>query len=149
VINLHQEKSLMKQALKLIACLLAAFILSWGMQVPAAQAQQVICDRSAEPTCLAELEPGECQELPLPGYQLTEVEIAFHGGDRLPAIYPPPSVAYELEVGFTQVSGELTPDAKSIYRFDSPGEGQICNSERSSSFPLPFNVRWENAMSPY
>lgn len=133
----------MKKALKIVACLLMMMTVALGMNVSNATAR-TLCDYSASPTCIAELFPGECQEVPLPGYALKSVEIEFAGGP-LPLPYPPPTVNYTLENGFTQVKGKLLPDVTAEYEWDSatPDPGKVCNVE-DRSFPLPLKLVWKN-----
>ena len=88
-------------------------------------------------------------QIPLPGYELKDVQIEFAGGP-IPAIFPPPTVSYELNAGFTQVSGTLEPSATAKYEFDpaTPGLGEVRNDDRAAvSFPLPLTVEWKNISS--
>lgn len=132
----------MKKALKILACLLIVMTAVLGTNVSKANAQ--ICDKSANPWCFETLNPGESTEIPLPGYQLQAVELEFSGGP-IPQIFPPPTVHYELESGFTQVSGELDPTITSRYKFnpEMSRPAQVRNVE-SSTFALPLTVRWKN-----
>ncbi|NEO54431.1 MAG: hypothetical protein F6K54_15875 [Okeania sp. SIO3B5] len=72
------------------------------------------------------------------------VEIKFAGGP-IPQIFPPPTVNYELENGFTQVSGELEPTITSRYKFNPETSipGEVRNVE-GRTFALPLTVRWKN-----
>ena len=131
----------MKKMLKILACLLVAMIAILGTNVSQANAQA--CDKSAAPTCFETLESGESVGIPLPGFDLKKVTIEFVGGP-IPAIYPPPTVNYDLEVGFTKVQGKLEPTAKAKYKFDPPAfnEGKVSNLGG-----LPAKVSWKNIPS--
>lgn len=136
----------MKKILKVVACLLIAITVALGMNVTNASAVvPTICDRSINPTCLATLEaPGDCVDVPLPGFNVKDVKIEFAGGP-IPLIYPPPTVNYELEIGATQVRSILAPTASAEYEFNpaTSESGQVC-SAKAGPFALPFTVVWKN-----
>jgi len=137
----------MKKALKIVACLLIMMTVALGMNTSKAHAEvSVLCDRSANPTCSAILEPGESTAVPLEGYKLKNVEIDFPGGP-VPAIYPPPTVNYKLDNENAQISGNIEPNVTAKYQFDTvqPRKGEVRNvDDKTASFSLPLEVVWKN-----
>ena len=136
----------MKKALKLVACLLIALTVALAMNVSNASAQPVACDRSATPTCNTFLKPGDCQEVPLSGYGLAQIQISFPEGP-VPSIFPPPVMVYELDLCDTQVSGKVDLTGTSTYDFDPPYPcpGEICNATgHVNRYAMPFTVVWKN-----
>ncbi|NER87938.1 hypothetical protein [Moorena sp. SIO3A2] len=138
----------MKKALKLVACLLIALTVALAMNVSNASAQEALCDRSASPTCNTFLQPGDCQEVPLPGYDLAQIQISFPPDLPVPRIYPPPAMFYELDLCDTKVSGQVDLTGTSTYDFDPPyacRDGLICNGTGEVLRPpMPFTVVWKN-----
>jgi len=133
----------MKKTLKIVACLLVMMTVALGMNVSKAHAVPILCDRSANPSCSAILEPGESTEIPLPGYKLKDVEIDFPGDAAFFPV-PPPTVNYELDLGDSQVSGKIMPNITARYQFapEYSGQGEIYNVK--DIFALPLRVVWKN-----
>ncbi|NEO50637.1 MAG: hypothetical protein F6K55_43765 [Moorea sp. SIO4A3] len=137
----------MKKALKLVACLLIALTVALAMNVSNASAQQALCDKSMMPTCSTFLRRGDCQEVPLPGYGLAQIQISFPPNQPVPPIYPPPAMVYELDLCDTQVSGQVDLTGTSTYDFKPPYPcaGEICNATGDVRRPpMPFTVVWKN-----
>ncbi|NEO89832.1 MAG: hypothetical protein F6K56_06075 [Moorea sp. SIO3G5] len=133
----------MKKALKLVACLLIALTVALAMNVSNASAQPAACDKSMMPTCDTFLEPGDCQEVPLPGYSLAQIQIRLLPNQPVPKIFPPPAVVYELDLCDTQVSGQVDVTGRSTYDFRPPYPcaGEICNATGDvNRLPMPFAV---------
>lgn len=140
----------MKKALKVVACLMIALTVALAINVSNASAQEAICDRSTTPTCRTELYPDDCQEVPLPGYDLSEIEISSLPDRPVPQIYPPPKMYYNIEVGDVLVSAQLDITATDTEKFNPPyqvyGYGTVCNAidPIAPGYPMPFNLTWKN-----
>ncbi|MGK7902184.1 MAG: hypothetical protein AB4352_12380 [Hormoscilla sp.] len=143
----------MKKALKIVACLVIAMTVALAMNVSNASAQPAKCDKSAAPTCSTMLYPGECQKVPLGGYDLAQIEISFPEGLPVPGIYPPPTVFYNIDVCDTQVSAKLNLAATATYGFKPPlpCQGQVCNYQDPITwgYPMPFELEWKNIPSEW
>jgi len=140
---------MMKKTLRIFACLLIALTVSLVMNVSNASAQPAACDKSATPTCRTELNPGDCQEVPLRGYGLEQIEISFPEDRVVPQIFPPPVVVYDVDLCDNQVKeGQLSLTAKNTYNFNPPQEcpGVICNPEYPDvpRYTMPFILTWKN-----
>ena len=138
----------MKKALKIFACMLIALTVALAMNVSNASAQPAACDRSSAPTCQTIVEVGECQEVPLGGYDLAEIQIALPPGSAVPQIYPPPKIFYNIDVPDTLVSAQLNLAATGTYTFNppSPSRGRVCNDlyPIAPGYPMPFTLVWKN-----
>ncbi|MBP0018988.1 MAG: hypothetical protein J7647_15750 [Cyanobacteria bacterium SBLK] len=97
------------------------------------------CDKSSAPQCSTILGSEDYVNVPLPGYKLSKVSIRAVG--PIPRIYPPPTANYELEIGFTTVSGKLAPNVTAQYKSDppTPQQGRVTNTGG-----LRFRVVWRN-----
>jgi len=139
----------MKKTLKIVACLLIALTVALATNVSNAKAQQVACDRSTTPTCSTTLSPGDCQDVPLPGFNVSQIEISFPPDSPVIGIFPPPKIYYnidvceELESAQLPLTGTATRDFNPPYQCDY---GRVCNALEpiAPGYPLPFNLTWKN-----
>ncbi|NET41715.1 hypothetical protein [Okeania sp. SIO2B3] len=138
----------MKKALKIVACLLIALTVALATNVSNASAQPAACDKSSAPTCYTTVYPGDCQEVPLPGYDLAEIKIALPPGTPVPQIYPPPKIFYNMDIPDTEVSAQLNLAATATYTFNPlyKSQGQVCNDlyPIAPGYPMPFTLSWKN-----
>lgn len=138
----------MKKALKIVACLLIALTVALATNISNASAQPAACDKSLNPTCRTTLYPGECEEVPLFGYDLSEIEISFPPDAPVPMIYPPPKIYYNIDVNEVLVSAQLPLTSTATYDLNEPytSDGVVCNSDNpiAPGFPMQFNLMWKN-----
>lgn len=139
----------MKKALKIVACLLIALTVALATNVSNASAQPAACDKSTTPTCRTELYPGDCQDIPLPGYDVSEINISFSPDSPVPMIYPPPKMYYNIEVCGELVSAQLELTSTATYDFNAPyscDEGRVCNGYDpiAPGYPMQFDLTWKN-----
>ncbi|NES66720.1 MAG: hypothetical protein F6K24_16405 [Okeania sp. SIO2D1] len=142
------EKSFENRCL-IVACLLIiALTVALAMNVSNASAEPAACDKSSAPTCQAIVDIGECQEVPLPGYDLAEIKIALPPGTPVPRIYPPPKIFYNIDIPDTLVSAQLNVEATATYTFNpsSTYQSRVCNDldPIAPGFPMPFTLTWQN-----
>ena len=139
----------MKKALKIVACLLIALTVALATNVSNASAQRAACDFSSTPTCHTMLYPGDCQEVPLPGYNLSEIKISFPPDSAVIGIYPTPKMYYNIEVCDELVSAQLELTSTATYDFNLPypcDYGWVCNAYDpiAPGYPTEFNLTWKN-----
>jgi len=128
--------------------MLIALTVALAMNVSNASAQPAACDKSSAPTCRTLLEPGDCQEVPLRGYNLAKIQIALPPDTAVPQIYPPPKIFYNIDIPDTLVSAQLNLAATGTYTFDQlyPSRGRVCNDlyPIAPGYPMPFTLVWKN-----
>lgn len=137
----------MKKALKIVACLLIALTVTLATNVSNASAQE--CDWSTDPVCHSTLYPGECESVPLPGYEVSEIEISFPPDAPFPRFYPPPKIYYNIEVCDELVSAQLEVTGTATYDFNQPypcDHGEVCNAKDpiAPGYPMLFDLTWKN-----
>lgn len=137
------KRGKMKQTLKLVTCLLLVLTLALGINLSSASASNAICDTSASPTCRVVLNAGECQDVPLPGYHLEQIETMINPRGAIDKMYPPPKMIYSIDLSDAKVESELPLKTKATYDFDPLDSdfGKVCNVNTRTTSLVVF---WKN-----